>query len=274
MRFLKLTEAARRAVASVPDAHIGIAPHSLRAVTAGSLAEVVGACREGPIHIHAAEQVKEVRDCIEWSGQRPVAWLLDHLDVDPRWVLIHATHMTEAETKAVAASGAVVGLCPLTEASLGDGIFAAPRLLKAGGRFGIGTDSNIEITAPGELKQLEYSQRLKHRRRNVLPQTEGQSSGRALYDAALAGGAQASGRAVSSLSVGCRADIVVLDASQPDLAAVRDDRWLDAYVFVAGSKAVRSVWSGGRQVVADGSHASRTTIAQRYRRTMSRLAAL
>ena len=169
---MRLVEASRKVVATLPDARVGIAPHSLRAVTERSLSHIVSAVAEGPVHIHVAEQVKEVKDCLDWSGQRPVEWLLGHMDVTSRWVLIHATHMTAAETKAVAAAGAVIGLCPLTEASLGDGIFAGRQYLAANGRIGVGTDSNIEIAAPAELKQLEYSQRLKHRSRNVLTRRE------------------------------------------------------------------------------------------------------
>ena len=174
----RLLEGARKAVAGLDDAVVGIAPHSLRAVTPESLRDVVAMAGEGPIHIHVAEQVKEVEDCLAWSGQRPVAWLLDHAPVDQRWCLIHATHLDAREVKGIADSGAVAGLCPITEANLGDGIFEGVDYLAAGGRFGVGSDSNIEISAPGELKLFEYSQRLKHRARNVLAEREGQSTGR------------------------------------------------------------------------------------------------
>ncbi len=270
-RFLALLEKSRAAIAGVDDAVIGIAPHSLRAITPATLHEVLASFPHGPVHIHVAEQVKEVEDCVAWSGQTPVAWLLDHESVDQRWVLIHATHMTVEEAAGVAASGATIGLCPLTEASLGDGIFAGPSFLNAGGRFGVGTDSNIEITAPGELKQLEYSQRLRYRIRNVVARNEGQSTGRALYEHALAGGARAVGRAVGSLAVGQRADLVVLDLAHPDLAAVSGDRWLDAYTFVAGRSAISAVWVAGRQVVEAGRHRRHASIVARYQRTMKRL---
>lgn len=270
-QFLALLDRSRAAIAGLDDAMLGMAPHSLRAITPETLSDVLAAFPHGPIHIHVAEQVKEVSDCVAWSGQRPVAWLLDHTPVDRRWVLIHATHMTPEEAEGVAASGAVIGLCPLTEASLGDGIFEGPQFLDAGGGFGVGTDSNIEITAPGELKQLEYSQRLRYRIRNAVARTPGESTGRALYERALAGGAQAVGRAVGSLAAGNRADVVVLDQDHLDLAAVSGDRWLDAYTFVAGKSAIDSVWVGGRQVVAAGHHLRRAAIAARYRRTMARL---
>ncbi|MET0709431.1 MAG: formimidoylglutamate deiminase [Tardiphaga sp.] len=273
-RFLKLLEKSREAISGVEDATIGIAPHSLRAITPETLGEVLAAFSQGPVHIHVAEQVKEVSDCVSWSGQTPVAWLLDHMPVDNRWVLIHATHMTPAEAAGVAATGAVIGLCPLTEASLGDGIFEGPQFLDAGGAFGVGTDSNIEITASGELKQFEYSQRLNYRIRNAVARSPGESTGRALYERALAGGAQAMGRAVGSLAVGQRADIVVLDTAHPDLAAVSGDRWLDAYTFVAGKSAISDVFVGGRQVVEAGRHRQRAAIVARYRRTMQRLVGL
>src|SRR5690606_11701310 len=159
-RFAQLLEGARKAVASLPDARVGIAPHSLRAVTPESLAAVLPLAEGGPVHIHIAEQVKEVEDCLAWSGRRPVEWLLDNAPVDGRWCLIHATHLTDAEVGGIARSGAVAGLCPITEANLGDGIFAGVEFAGQGGLYGVGSDSNIEITAPGELRQLEYSQRL------------------------------------------------------------------------------------------------------------------
>jgi formiminoglutamate deiminase len=224
--------------------------------------------------MHIAEQVKEVEDCIAWCGQRPVSWLLDHVDVNQRWVLIHATHLTPEETAGIARSGAVVGLCPLTEANLGDGIFEGPRLIEAGGVFGVGSDSNIEISAFGELKQFEYSQRLLHRVRNAVSRHAGESTGRALYEHALTGGAKASGRAIGALAVGKRADIVVLDDAHPDLCGVSGDRWLDATAFVAGKSAISSVYVGGKQVVEGGRHLKRSGITERYRRVVQRLASL
>lgn len=272
-RFLRLLDAARRAVAPVDDAAVGIAPHSLRAVSLEALRDLLAAVPDGPVHIHAAEQVREVEECLAWSGRRPVAWLLDNAPVDRRWCLVHATHMDPVEVQGVAASGAVVGLCPITEASLGDGIFPGAAFLGAGGRVGVGTDSNVDIAAPGELRQLEYSQRLAHRARNVLARGPGASTGRSLYDAALAGGAQALGRRIGRLEPGYRADLVVLDAAHPGLAAARDDRRLDAYVFAAGTGAIERVIVAGRTLVAGGRHREREAIAARYASTVARLAA-
>lgn len=271
-RFVRLLEGARKAIAALPDAAIGIAPHSLRAVTPETLAEVAAALPSGPIHIHAAEQVKEVEDCLAWSGARPVQWLLDHAAIDQRWCLIHATHMLPEEVEGMARAGAVAGLCPLTEGSLGDGIFEGVAFMSHKGRFGIGTDSNIEITAPGELKQLEYSQRLKHRGRNMMAEVEGESTGRRLYETALAGGAQVMGRAIGSIAPGKRADLVILDADHPDLCAAVGDRPLDAYIFTAGKAAIATVTVGGEIVVENGRHRRKAAIAERYKKVVKRLA--
>lgn len=270
-RFLRLVERTRAAVASLPAAAVGIAPHSLRAVTPQTLKAVVDATPAGPVHIHVAEQTKEVDDCVAWSGRRPVEWLLEHAPVDKRWCLVHATHMTAAETAGVARAGAVAGLCPLTEASLGDGTFNGPAFLGAGGRFGVGSDSNIEIDAPGELRMLEYSQRLAHRARNVMATAEGESTGSRLFAEALKGGAQALGRPIGALAVGRRADIVALDAEHPDFAVANAAHWLDAWIFSAGRAAVRSVFVSGEKVVEDGRHLRHDAIRRRYRATIERL---
>jgi formimidoylglutamate deiminase len=271
VRFLKMVEATRAAAARLPSAAVGIAPHSLRAVTPETLAEVVTATAHEPIHIHIAEQVKEVDDCLAWSGARPVAWLYDHMPVDARWCLIHATHMTAEETGRIAVSGAVAGLCPITEASLGDGIFNGSAFLAAGGRLGVGSDSNIEIDAAGELRQLEYSQRLHCRGRNIMTTETGESTGYRLFTAALSGGAQALGRPIGALAAGQRADIVVLDAEHTSFSTVAREHWLDSWIFAPGRPAVDSVFAGGIKVVDGGRHLQRETIAARYRTTLGRL---
>ena len=273
-RFLQVVERTREIAKSLPGTRVGIAPHSLRAVTPETLKIVLEEARGGPVHIHAAEQTKEVDDCIASLGQRPVQWLLDHAAVDDNWCFIHATHMTPEETVALAASGAVAGLCPLTEANLGDGIFSGQEYLACDGRFGIGTDSNIQIDAAAELRQLEYAQRLKRRERNVLARTEGDSLGAQLYAGALRGGAQALGLAAGALKVGQRADIVVLDDAHPDLTGRAGDAWLDSYVFVTGRRAVKTVIAAGELVVADGRHRQHDAIARRYREVLGRLAVL
>jgi formimidoylglutamate deiminase len=271
--YLRLLAASEDALRGLDDAAIGIAPHSLRAVGPDMMRGLLQAVPDGPVHMHLAEQTKEVEDCMAWSGQRPASWLLAHADVDARWCLVHATHIDAQETQAIAASGAVVGLCPLTEADLGDGIFPGLAYASAGGRWGVGTDSNIEITAPGELKQFEYGQRLARRARNVLAAGEHASTGRSLYDAALSGGARSLGRRIGAVAPGFRADLVTLDTRLPGFAAAGEEHVLDIYLFAAGRDAVRDVLVGGRRVVTDGMHHRRVEITSRYIGALRRISA-
>ena len=251
----------------------GVAPHSLRAVTLDELRAIVPLGRGRPLHIHVAEQMREVEDCVASTGLRPVEWLLENAPVDPSWCLIHATHLTPGEIESVARSGATVGLCPITEANLGDGVFPAASFLACGGRFGIGTDSNVDIHAAGELRALEYSQRLTRRARNVLADGSGASCGRSLFDHALAGGNRALGRPAGGLEIGGPADVVALACDYPSLARrERGDTVLDRYIFGGRSGyAVDSVWVRGRRVVADGRHLRRDEIQARCRRTLHRV---
>jgi formiminoglutamate deiminase len=272
-RYLELVTRGRALVKGVEGAHIGMAPHSLRAVTPETFTEIIRGGPSGPVHIHIAEQMKEVNDCIAWSGKRPVRWLLDTMKVTKRWALIHATHLTEDEVRDLAASGAVAGLCPLTEANLGDGVFPGVDYLAQGGIYGVGSDSNVEVDAAGELKMLEYSQRLALRGRNLMTAVEGESTGRRLVNDALKGGAQAMGQNVGKLEVGARADLIVLDAEHPDLVAADGDRALDAWIFCVGRSLVKSVVAGGTLVVEDGRHHRRTKILARYKATLARLLA-
>ena len=272
-RFAELMAASRKAISALPGANIGIAPHSLRAVTPDELAAIVPLANGGPVHIHAAEQVKEVEDCLAWSGRRPVQWLLEHAPLDRRWCLIHATHMTDEEVSAFAATGAVAGLCPITEASLGDGTFAAREFFAAGGAFGVGTDSNVLVGVADELRQLEYGQRLKHRERNVLSAGAGRSTGRTLFDHALAGGAQALAQTIVGLAPGARADIVTLDGAHPSLAGRHGDATIDGWIFAAGSGAIDCVWAGGEKVVEGGRHRLRRTARERFNASVRRLVA-
>jgi formimidoylglutamate deiminase len=269
--FERIVAASRRACAQLDDAVVGVAPHSLRAVTPEELNAVIALSPEGPVHIHAAEQMKEVDDCIDWSKQRPVEWLLDHAAVGERWCLVHATHMTDDEMRRLVRCGAVAGLCPVTESNLGDGVFATAAYLAARGRFGVGTDSNILISPCEELRALEYIQRLTRRARNVLASSESRSTGRRLYDAARAGGAQALGVRAHSLAIGAAADIVSLDLNHPSLAARSGDDLLDSWIFAARGSAVDCVWRFGRKVVVGGAHAARERITARYRQVLERV---
>ncbi|OKO75475.1 formimidoylglutamate deiminase [Bradyrhizobium sp. AS23.2] len=272
-QFAELMAASHKAIAALPDANIGIAPHSLRAVTPAELAAIIPLADGGPVHIHAAEQVKEVEDCLAWSGRRPVQWLLEHAPIDRRWCLIHAIHTTNEEVSAFARTGAVAGLCPITEASLGDGIFPAREFVGAGGAFGIGTDSNVLVGIADELRQLEYGQRLRHRERNVLSGGAGRSTGRTLFDHALAGGAQALAQATVGLAPGARADIVTLDTAHPSLAGRARDAVIDGWIFAAGSGAIDCVWAGGQKVVEGGRHRLRQAARERFNASVRRLVA-
>jgi formiminoglutamate deiminase len=274
--YSRLLEAARRAVARLDGAEVGVAPHSLRAATPAEIERVLELGKTGPVHIHAAEQVREVEDCVAWSGRRPVEWLLEHAGVDARWCLVHATHLTPGEAVSLAHSGAVAGLCPVTEANLGDGLFRAPEYLHAHGALGIGTDSNIAIDVAAELRMLEYGQRLLHRARNVLAVDVTRSTGRQLFDAAVAGGARALGgvprfsaAASHGLAEGTAADIVTLNVEHPALCGRERDALIDSWVFTGGRDAVDCVWVRGRQVVSGGRHRARDEIAARYRRVIA-----
>lgn len=264
--FAALVEASRAMLPA--DAVLGVAPHSLRAVTPGELAAVI-ALTDGPLHIHAAEQVKEVEACLAWSGARPVEWLLDHVGLGPRWTLIHATHLTDAEADRLAASGAVAGLCPVTEANLGDGIFPAERYLARGGRIATGTDSNIQIDAAHELRAIEYSQRLSLRRRAIVA-PEGASVGETLFHAALAGAGQALGVA-SGIAPGAPADIVSLNMDHPSFAGACADTLLDRWIFAGRAGAIDTVWRGGAARVVRGRHVASEAIANRYHKILGRL---
>jgi len=273
--YLRLLEELWSRHRTDPQFRLGIAPHSLRAVTPELLsAAVQGLDRlddKAPIHIHIAEQTLEVEECLTWSRQRPVEWLLDHQPVGARWCLVHATHMTAAETDRLARSGAVAGLCPTTEANLGDGFFPAIAYLAAGGAMGVGSDSHISVSPVEELRWLEYGQRLLERRRNRLAGRSG-SVGADLYQAALAGGALALGRPVGRLAPGARADLLVLDPEHPALCGKSRDRLVDAFVFAGNSNPVRDVMVGGRWVVEAGHHHAEEAVLARFRATMAGLA--
>lgn len=251
---------------------LGLAPHSLRAVTPGELEQVARLVpASAPIHIHAAEQTREVEECFAATQMRPVEWLLTHAGVDRRWCIVHATHMTEREIDGLAASGAVAGLAPTTEADLGDGTFPAPRYFAAKGRFAIGSDSNTVVSPWEELRVLEWSQRLHARRRNVLADDAGLPVGASLWLRAARGGAQAVAQPVGSIAPGCRADMVVLDADDPALAEQCAADMIDAAIFGPARNPVRDVLVAGRFVVREGRHPSEDAIFERYRRTVAGL---
>ena len=255
---------------------LGIAPHSLRAVPDAALEQVIALIDRldptAPIHIHVAEQAREVRECLEWCGRRPVAHLLELAPVGPRWCLIHATHMDDDETAGLARSGAIAGLCPTTEANLGDGLFNLAAFLEAGGRFGIGSDSHVSISPIEELRWLEYGQRLNTLRRLIAASATEPHCGMRLWRAALEGGAQALGRRIGRLAPGYRADLLRLDPEHPILVGRGGEVLLDSLVFSGNANPVRDVMVGGRWLVRDGRHLERERIAGAYRRAIAGLA--
>jgi len=270
-RFGKLWEGAKATLQHLPgDAGIGVAPHSLRAVSQAGLRFAEGLAPDRPIHMHLAEQVAEVEEVEAAWGKRPADWIMSAHNIDARWCLIHCTQMTPDETIRLAQAGAVAGLCPITESSLGDGIFDGLRFAGAGGRFGVGSDSNIRISLAEELRTLEYSQRLQHRGRAMLATPE-KSTGRVLHEAACAGGAQAAGRTSGAIASGMYADLVALDAGHIDLAGRSGDTLLDTFIFAGHSSMVSDVWAAGRHMVRGGRHVAREAITSAYAKATARL---
>jgi formimidoylglutamate deiminase len=266
--YARLLDGAGKALAAMPDAVLGVAPHSLRAVSRPTLARVAG-MTDGPVHIHIAEQVAEVAEVQAAWGARPVDWAVANLPLDGRWCMVHATQMTPGEVTALARTGAVAGLCPITEANLGDGIFDGPGWLAAGGRFGMGTDSNVRISLAEELRVLEYSQRLTLKARAVM--ADGRSTGRLLWEGAAQGGAQAAGRGSGGIAVGAWADLLALDTGDLRLEGLEGDQLLDACVFAGRDGLVSDLWSAGRHIVQGSRHIARDAIAERFRAAMRRL---
>ena len=254
---------------------VGFAPHSLRAADVAQIRAVAHALPAGrPIHIHIAEQQGEVRQCIDASGRRPVQYLYDQVDVDARWCLVHATHVQPDEVALMAASGAVAGLCPTTEANLGDGLFPLAEFIAAGGRFGVGSDSHVSQSPVEELRWLEYGQRLQRQQRNVAATPDQRHVGDYLWQAALRGGAQASGRKLGTLAPGCRADLLVLDEAHVNLCGVAIADVLGSFLFCGNDKLVRDVLCGGQWQVRGGRHVAQDAIAAAYKRTLAQLRAL
>ncbi|MEW9903829.1 formimidoylglutamate deiminase [Pseudomonas putida] len=271
-QYLRLQERLAPHLAAQPAQRLGLCFHSLRAVTPQQIAEVLAAGDQAcPVHIHIAEQQKEVDDCLAWSGRRPLQWLYENVEVDARWCLVHATHAEADEVSTMARSRAVAGLCLTTEANLGDGIFPAVDFMAQGGRMGIGSDSHVSLSVVEELRWLEYGQRLRDQRRNRLYRGDQPMVGRTLYDAALVGGAQAMGQAVGELAVGKRADWLVLDGQDPYLATASGDGILNRWLFAGGDRQVRDVMVNGQWVVRQGRHAQEQASARAFMEVLRQL---
>lgn len=271
--FARLVDSATAAVRDLPgDARIGIAPHSLRAVAPETLGQAGALSPDGPVHMHIAEQQAEVDEVQAAWGRSPVDWLLNTTDLGPDWSLIHCTHMTQDECTRLAATGAAAVVCPITEASLGDGVFMAPEWLGAGGSIAIGSDSNVQIDLASELRLLEYGQRLTRHGRAIVA-TDAQSAGRRLFELAASGGAQALGRTSGAIAVGSFADLVALRTDGLTFAGRQGDSMLDSFVFAGDASLVSDVWASGRHVVREGRHVARDDIVARCRPVLTRLAA-
>ncbi len=273
--FIEIVEALQNVTMGNDNHSVGIAPHSLRAISQSLLSEVIdqlGIDALAAVHIHIAEQTREVDDCLAWSSSRPVQWLFDQFDVDQNWCLIHATHMDSKETQQMAESGCVAGLCPTTEANLGDGFFNAIEYLSTQGNWAIGSDSHISIDPVEELRWLEYGQRLQSQGRNLLVSEQQKNTGRHLLDGTLKGGAMACGRKIGQIATGYRADFVALDDSHPRLYGRSDDSLIDSWIFSGNENLVKDVYVGGKQMIQNGRHANEEAINQNYRQTLDHLA--
>lgn len=255
---------------SSPDTFLGLAPHSLRAVDPKDLIELVNIAEKKPIHMHLAEQVAEVDEVKEFLGARPVEWVMENLDISNQWCMIHCTQMEPHEVKMLAKTQAVAGLCPITESSLGDGIFEGANWMSNNGNIAIGSDSNVRISLSEELRTLEYSQRLRDRSRAVLANSH-QSTGRRLFEGICKGGAQAAGRKTGLIKEGYLADLLALDTNHVDLERHKEDTLLDSYIFSGDDRMISDVWSAGRHLVKDGEHISRTEITRAYKKATKKL---
>lgn len=273
-RYVELIDVLRRSVQNSAQLETGIAFHSLRAVPPAAMRDVLAAQRDvNVIHIHVAEQQREVVSAQQHLGCRPIEWLLEHANLDHRWCLVHATHTTPSEIEGMAAAKAVIGLCPTTEGNLGDGFFPLESWLAAGGAFAIGSDSQISLSPGEELRWLEYQARLARQQRNVLATQDEPSVGARLWRHACEAGARVTGRKVGALEVGRRADIVVLDLNAPVFAGRRDDEIIDTFVFAGPGNAVRDVMVGGRWLVQEGRHFAETAVSAGYKRAVQKVLA-
>jgi formimidoylglutamate deiminase len=269
--FAALCDGVRNGLGNLPaDTVFGVAPHSLRAVSASSLDLTRQLANGGPFHMHLAEQRAEVEEVRHYLGARPVEWVLDNFEADTDCCFIHCTQMQPHETSGLAASGAVAGLCPITEASLGDGVFDGVSWFNAGGMIAIGSDSNIRISLSEELRSLEYTQRLRDRSRAAMA-TSTASTGRHILNAMTTGGAQAAGRHTGKIASGYWADLMALDTQSATLAGRTKDQLIDSFIFAGDDRLVRDVWSAGRHLVTDGRHIAHNKITSTYRAVLAAL---
>ncbi|MCY3769346.1 MAG: formimidoylglutamate deiminase [Gammaproteobacteria bacterium] len=276
MAFCEIVHGLVKASADSGNGTVGIAPHSLRAIDEPLLREVLrnlSGTGLAAIHLHIAEQAREVADCLAWSRERPVQWLLNRFDLDSRWCLVHATHMDEEETLGMAKSGAIAGLCPTTEANLGDGFFNLGRYRQHGGQWAIGSDSHISVSPVEELRWLEYGQRLRYRQRNMVSGPSSPHTGKTLLTSAVRGGSRACGRKTGRIERGYRADFIVLDAEHSRLVGRTGDERIDSWIFSGNENPLTDVFVGGRQVISGGHHNQEESIRDAFSHTLRELSA-
>jgi len=270
-QFAKLVSDVRDTMKSLPrDANLGVAPHSLRAVAPEQLRDAPLLAEAGPVHIHIAEQRSEVEEVQNAWGARPVEWAVENLPLDQKWCMVHATQMTRSETVSLARTGAVAGLCPITESNLGDGIFDGVRWMNSKGKIALGSDSNVLISLAEEMRVLDNSQRLRDNTRAALA-TQDASTGRRIFEAACEGGGQSAGRGTGKIAVGEWADLLSLDMTHVDLTGLVGDTVLDSFAICGNNTMVTNVWSAGRHMVVDGHHIHKDAITVAYRKAVAEL---
>lgn len=269
--FLKLRDQLVSDYKAEDAVRIGTAFHSLRAVSMPAISEVMKADASSPIHIHIAEQKAEVEDCLTHHRQRPIDYLYDHVAIDENWCLIHATHIDKSEITRISKSGAITGLCPTTEANLGDGLFPLADFIKQSGLFAIGSDSHVSVNMIEELRLLEYGQRLISQSRSIARAKDSDSVGETLFTIAAQAGAQALGSKGGKIETGARADFIMLDPDHPALCAQPEEGILDGMIFATNSNPIRHVMANGKWVIRDGCHDKEAEIYQRFRQRLIQL---
>ncbi len=283
-RFINSTEQFNQLVSDsfslskqFPNTNVGIAPHSLRAVDKTSLKSAIKHVRaldkQAPVHIHISEQQKEVDDCLNHYGKRPVQWLLDNIELDKHWCLIHATHLDESERKGIIAKEAIAGICPTTEANLGDGIFPTTEFMAENGTIAIGSDSHISVNPIEELRWLEYAQRLIRQQRAILATKEQASVGQNLWQQAAIGGAQSTNSNTGCLAIGKQADLVVLDSNKTQLFANANQHLLDSVIFASQQSPVSDVMVNGQWKIKNQQHTEQAQTSEKFALLLKKLSA-
>ncbi len=265
--YLKLFESSRASIQNQSHATLGFSVHSLRAVNDGDIIKTLSAVPvDLPFHIHAAEQLREVEDCLAHLKARPVEWILNHLPVNKRFHLVHCTHMTPQETQALAHSGAHAVLCPGTEGNLGDGIFRLTDFSLAKGHWSIGTDSHISLNPLEDMRWLDYGQRLLSHKRNTFD-----DGAKALVTEAIFSGRRAMGRPSEEFFELNKPFDAVVCKNNSSLAGVDVNSLLSRIVYTADSGDILGTIVNGKWIVNDGAHARGEELRARFEKTMRQI---